>query len=68
VEWRYAWSIGTGERAKGEAGRIISILSLWPNNSVPMAVGGERQARAGTTDIASKATGTSSHGLEKALA
>jgi hypothetical protein len=58
--------IGTGERSNGEPLRVTSILSLWASNSVPMPAVGERNVRAGTTDIASDATGTSSFRFSRA--
>ena len=60
VYGRGARRIGTGERSNGEPLRVISIFSLWASNSVPMPAVGERNVRAGTTNIASDATGTSS--------
>jgi hypothetical protein len=57
---RCARAIGTGERSNGEPLRVTSIFSLWASNSVPMHGVGERNVRAGATDIASDATGTSS--------
>jgi hypothetical protein len=68
VQWRCARAIGTGERAHGEPCRVTSIFSLWASNSVPMPTIGERNVRAGTTDIASDAKGTSSLRWEKAFA
>jgi hypothetical protein len=62
VQWRCAWLIGTGERSNGEPLRVNHIISLWASNSVPMPAVGEPNVRAGTTDIASDATSTSSFG------
>jgi hypothetical protein len=42
-------------------------FSLWVSNSVPMPAVGERKVRAGTTDIASDATGISSFRWEKSV-
>jgi len=67
VQWRWARAIGTGERTHFEPCRITSIFSPWASNSVPMPAVGERNVRAGTTDIASDATGTSSFGWDKGV-
>jgi hypothetical protein len=67
VYGRCARPIGTGERSNGEPLRVTSIFSLWASNSVPMPVVGERNVRAGTTNIASDATGTSSFRWEKSV-
>jgi hypothetical protein len=67
VEWRCGRPIGTGERSNGEPLRVTSIFSLWASNSVPMPAVGERNVGAGTTDIASDATSTSSFRWEKSV-
>jgi hypothetical protein len=59
--------IGTGERSNGEPLRVTSIFSLQASNSVPMPAVGERNVRAGTTNIASDATETSSFRWEKGV-
>ncbi len=47
--------------------RVTSIFSLWASNSVPMPAVGERNVRAGTTDVASGAKGASSFRWEKGV-
>jgi len=47
---------------------VTSIISLWASNPVPMPAIGERIVRAGTTGIASDATGIASSLREKSLA
>jgi hypothetical protein len=58
---------GTGESTHVESRRVTSIFSLLASNSVPMPAVGERNVRAGTTDIASDATRISSFWWEKSV-
>jgi hypothetical protein len=67
VYGRCARRIGTGECSNGEPLRVTSIFSLWASNSVPMPAVGERNVRAGTTDIASDTTVISSFRWEKSV-
>jgi hypothetical protein len=55
-------------QARSRANYCTSTFSLRANNSVPMPAVGNRTVRAGTTGIASDATGTSSFDGRKALA
>jgi hypothetical protein len=64
---RCARAIGTGERADVELCPSLSIFSLWATNSVPMPAVVQGNVRAGTIDIASGATGTSSFRWEKGV-
>jgi hypothetical protein len=57
VSWRFALPVGTGERSNSEPRRVISTLSLWAINSVPMPVAGKCNVLARTAGYSGQGAG-----------